>query len=153
MTDTCAPAKRMIVPLLSISTTSSVPSTILSPATRPVFSVTCMVLMPLPPRFCTLYSSNGVRFPYPFSLMVNTYGFCAGCTSTTASSSARRIARTPCAVRPIGRISSSLKLTLIPFLVPTMMVSSPEVINTPANSSSSFNPMAINPFWRICWNS
>ena len=58
-----ATAVRMMVPSSAIIITSSSSCTCISAARRPVLSVSCMALMPLPPRDCTRYSRTSVRLP------------------------------------------------------------------------------------------
>src|ERR1035437_7428069 len=55
---------RMTWDFLEMATTSArVPSKTLAEISTPVLAVTLAVLMPLPPRFWTLYSSTSVRLP------------------------------------------------------------------------------------------
>ena len=58
----------IIVPVSVISITSSSSFAILTPTIFPVFGVILYVTTPFPPLSCTLYSSNSVRFPNPFSV-------------------------------------------------------------------------------------
>src|SRR5439155_311545 len=64
-----------IIPDLHVISKSSFSCTFRMPTNVPVFSVTLMVLTPLPPRFVILYSSIWVRFPKPFSLTTKTVFF------------------------------------------------------------------------------
>ena len=58
-----ATAMRMMVPSSEMSMTSSSSRTSIRADRGPVLSVSCMALMPLPPRDCTRYSASGVRLP------------------------------------------------------------------------------------------
>ncbi len=91
---------RMMVPSWSIITRSSSPDTTLSPATGPVFWVTLRVLIPIPPRFCRVYSDAGVSLPYPFSLMVSTNSRSNLLTSKTSSPGFNLMERTPSPTGP-----------------------------------------------------
>ena len=58
---------RTIWPCWVRSMISSASVTVSAPTTRPVFSLVFIVMMPLPPRDWTRYSSKAVRLPMPFS--------------------------------------------------------------------------------------
>ncbi|MPN32679.1 hypothetical protein SDC9_180159 [bioreactor metagenome] len=86
----------------------------------------------------------------PFSVMVSTVPpGTTRSTSTTASSSASLIERTPTASLPIALTSFSLKRMLWPLRVPMMKSSSPPENRTPMSSSSSLRPTALSPVLRM----
>ena len=65
----------IIVPLSVISITSSSSVATLIPTKFPVFGVILYVVTPFPPLVCTLYSSNSVLFPNPFSVIASNVAF------------------------------------------------------------------------------
>jgi hypothetical protein len=64
---------------------------------------------------------------------------------TTCSPSARRMPRTPVAVRPIGRTSSSAKRTALPLLANSITSRLPSVMSTLTRASPSSRLIAILP--------
>ena len=134
---------------------------------------------PMPARFCSRNWSTGTRLPSPLALATNTQGpslvtssspssssapspsplratrsaSSAGSTSmlTKRSASRRFIARTPRAVRPRGRNSSSLrrKWIVMPLREPISTLSPGRAWRTQRRSSPSSREMAIKPLERM----
>src|SRR3989338_6430345 len=70
ITDTPFIAILIIFPILVVIMSSSSPVTWAIPTTGPFFSVTLMLIMPIPPRSWLLYSLISVLLPYPLSVTV-----------------------------------------------------------------------------------
>ena len=148
-----------------MSMISSESRTVSAPTTPPVLSPVFMVMIPLPPRDWTRYSSKPVRLPMP--LMPATSSAASGTTTvaaTRASPGSRLMPRTPPAERPIDRTSASLKRMLIPSLVISTTSSPgsftslfstmlPRVNFTSIRASPGSMPMAMMPPLRTLENS
>ena len=131
-----------------INITSSSPVTILIPTIFPVLGVILYVRTPFPPLVWTLYSSNSVLFPNPFSVIARSVALLPsiiGSIPITSSPSFSLIPITPCVTLPIGLTSSSLNVIHKPWCVTNTTLSWPSVILTSINSSFSFNVIACNP--------
>ena len=143
----------IIVPEFVINITSSSSFAILIPTIFPVLGVILYVITPLPPLFCTLYSSSSVLFPKPFSVIANNVTPLLFDTidsiPITVSSSSKRIPSTPCADLPTGLTSFSSNVIQSPFSVTNTTLSWPSVNLTSISSSSSFNVIANNPVFLL----
>ena len=124
--------------------------------TLPVLSVTFTVLIPEPPRFCTLYSLAGVALPYPSSVTIRISRSFAPLVNTSAETIASPllnfIAVTPEAVRPISRTSVSLKRIDWPPRVTSDSSSPLPTKRAEISESASLSVIAIRPLRRTSLN-
>ena len=107
------------------------------------------MITPFPPLIWTLYSSNSVLLPKPFSVIARSVApFPPDITDSipiTSSSSSSLIPITPCETLPIGRTSFSSNVIHIPSRVTSTTLSSPSVSLTVISSSSSLSVIPCNP--------
>ena len=89
------------------------------PTTLPFRSLVWTFFSPMPPRLWRRYSSSSVRLPNPRSQTVSSVApSLTTFMATTSSPSRSWIPRTPRALRPIGRASSSWNRMAMPLRVP-----------------------------------
>src|SRR3989338_6969993 len=149
--------RRITCPFLLITTNS--PSSRSSPlsteplTTFPVLLVTFAVLMPEPPRFCTLYSFAGVVLPKPFSVMIKISAAGAASLRSTSAETTKSpfpsfIPRTPAAVRPICLMSDSLKRMDCPRELTSDTVSPVPTNRAEISASAPPSVIAISPLRR-----
>ena len=144
----------MIIPAFVTTITSSSPSTARVVTSFPVLSVILIVVTPFAPLWVKRYSSKGVFFPYPCSVILRIYLPSNDVLSPTALSfSSNEIPLTPAAVLPITLTSCSLNLTILPLSAEIQINVLPSVNLTSSNSSFSFIVIAYLPVWRIKANS
>ena len=142
-----------IIPDLHVISKSSFSCTLRMPTRLPVFSVTLMVLTPLPPRFVILYSSIWVRFPKPFSLTTKTV-FCVSpfpthiMPITSSFLSSTSMPETPMAPRPVALTLLSGKRIALPLFIAIIISHSPSVSMASNNSSPSKMVIAFTPVAR-----
>jgi hypothetical protein len=108
-----------------------------------------------PHLFWSLYSSSSESFQYQFSVTVKIYLSFSDITATsiTLSPSFNFIHLTQNAVLHIGLTSFSSNLIAFQSFVAIKILSSPFVVFTQVNSSSSFTQRTFNQFERIFFSS
>ncbi len=137
---------RTSVPFELISMSSSVVATCAAATSWPLRSVVCIAITPWPPRPWTGNSSTDVSLPKPFSDAISTRPCGSGMISEmTCSPSGILMPRTPEALRPIGRTSSSAKRMALPSVVHSMTSRKPSVSDTPTSLSPSSRSTAMMP--------
>ena len=103
-------------------------------------------ITPCVPRPFFGNSATSVRLPKPRSLAVRMSPWPSiTIRLRTSSPWARRMPRTPVAVRPMARTLPSSKLTALPLLANSMMSHSPSVSAAPTSASPSSRLIAILP--------
>ena len=151
---TCSTGVRTRVPLSEIKIISSSGFTLVARTSSPLRALVLIAITPPPPRPCLLNSSTKVRLPKPFSQAIRISRTSSSITTNDLinSSVAKRIPRTPLAVRPIARASFSSKRIALPLEANSITSWLPLVMRALTNLSPSSKPTAIKPFERILAN-